>query len=103
MNKNNNDYENIDLDINKITAAVELAQKLIDDLYDEDPNGNTFTQRGFLDGKQIVLDYIEHNEFGCAVMHLLYMIHESEIDFPMQIKKEVHQIAKNNNIENYFK
>jgi hypothetical protein len=55
-----------------------------------------------LDGREIIRDYVEHNEWGVAFEHLLYMIHESEIDFPDDELRELHSIAKLNGLRNPY-
>ena len=35
---------------------------------------------GIIDGKQIIWEYLDYNEVGCAFDHLKYVINETEID-----------------------
>ena len=79
--------------IKSILAAANEAQKLIDELHLRDPGNETFEQVGFLDGREIVKEYIDHNEWGMGLEHLLYMIHESEIEFPDAVLLDLHQLA----------
>lgn len=41
----------------------------------------------------MVADYLEQHELGCAVHHLLYMIHESDIMFPSERVAALHRLA----------
>lgn len=79
--------------IAKLLEATDKAQGLINDLHQADPANATFKQTGILDGREIIQDYIEHNEWGVALEHLLYMIHESEITFAADELYELHSIA----------
>ncbi|WP_339735192.1 hypothetical protein [uncultured Gimesia sp.] len=78
---------------NKIIVATEIAQPLILKLHASDPTNVTFEQVGLLDGQDIVFEFLKHNERGCALDHLLYMIHESDIRYPREIMLEIHEIA----------
>jgi len=90
------------LDIKKILDATEKAQGLINDLHENDPSNGTFGQAGILDGRSIVQDYIDNNEWGLAFEHLLYMIYESGIRFPESELQELHSIARANGIRNAY-
>ncbi|MEO0796647.1 MAG: hypothetical protein AAFX93_15870 [Verrucomicrobiota bacterium] len=85
-----------------IRTATILAQQLIRDLHDRDPKNPTFDQAGLMDGELTVLDYIDHNESGAALEHLLYMIHESDIDFPRGRVEAVHELAQEWKIRNPY-
>lgn len=86
----------------KIIAATEIAQQLILKLHATDPTNITFEQVGLLDGQEIVFDFLKHNERGCALDHLLYMIHESDIRYPREIMLELHEIARSLNMKNHY-
>lgn len=77
-----------------VVSATELAHQLIHALRARDPTHSTFSQVGLLDGRDVVLDYIRHGELGCALHHLLYMVHESAIDFPRVRVLALHQLAE---------
>lgn len=89
-------------EIQLICDCAEQAHRLIHELYERDPHNETFEQVGFLDGKETVLDYISHGESGVALMHLLYMIHESDIRFDPQQVVKLHALAKYYEIDNYY-
>lgn len=89
-------------DIAKLLEATDKAQGLINDLHQADPSNTTFDQAGILDGREIIRDYVGHNEWGVAFEHLLYMIHESEIDFPDDELWELRSIAKLNGLHNPY-
>jgi hypothetical protein len=85
-----------------IEAAAETAHRLITDLYHSDPDNVSFTQVGLLDGRDTIMDFISHDEWGCALDHLLYMIHESDIDFPRETVHELHDLAKSHGMPNHY-
>jgi len=95
-------FRNTNPNIEKLLEATDKAQGLINDLHQADPANATFEQTGILDGREIIQDYVEHNEWGVAFEHLLYMIHESEIAFPSEELDELHAIASRNGIENPY-
>ncbi len=77
---------------NTIKAAAQLAHDL-HELHRSRPSDPTFEQVGFLDGRDTVLDYLDHGELGVALQHLLYMIHEANISFPAAVLHTLHDIA----------
>lgn len=93
------DLKSID---NKIVSATEIAQRLICELHLTAPTHETFEQVGLLDGQKQVLEYLQHNERGCALEHLLYMIHESDIQYPRETMLELHEIARALNQTNFY-
>ena len=70
-----------------------LAQSLINDLYKRDPDNETFEQNGILNGQEIVQDFIDNQEHGIAIEHLLYIVHESDISFPKTELEKLHSLA----------
>ena len=77
-----------------VRESCDLAQSMIADLRQSDPSNETFGQAGLLNGKDIVSEYLDHGELGCALSHVLYMVHESAISFPKEKAVELHEIAK---------
>jgi hypothetical protein len=88
--------------IEEITSAAAIAQQLILELHDTDPENKTFEQVGLLDGQNIIEDFIDNGEWGCALDHLLYMVHESTILFPRGTMLRLHEIARSYGIQNYY-
>ncbi len=86
----------------KIEVATEIAQKLIRDLHGSDPDNVTFKQVGLLDGQETIIDFINVGEWGCALDHLLYMIHESDIRFPRETMGELHHIDRFHGMKNHY-
>ena len=48
--------------IEEITSAAAIAQQLILELHDTDPENKTFEQVGLLDGQNIIEDFIDNGE-----------------------------------------
>jgi len=92
--------------MNKYVPEIErlskLAQKLIDQLQSSDSNNETFEQSGILNGQEIVIDYIKHGELGLSLEHLLYMIHESCITFPLNELGKLHSLANELGVRNNY-
>lgn len=78
----------------EIIALSQIAQSLIDQLYNQNPHDETFEQGGIICGQEIVEGYIHHNEQNFAIEHLLYIIYESKISFPTGKLELLHQIVK---------
>ena len=88
--------------IREIASWADTVQRLLHDLYDIDPGNPTFEQAGLLDGKDTVDEFLVHNELGCALEHLLYMIHESEVEVDRAIIDSVHLVVAELGIENPY-
>ncbi|MCA8989372.1 MAG: hypothetical protein KDA78_17110 [Planctomycetaceae bacterium] len=88
--------------IREIRHLVEMAHQQIQALYQTSPWNETFFQAGIVDGRDIVIDYLSHNEFGLAVEHLLYMIHESDISLELQLITRLHMIAECYHVSNPY-
>lgn len=43
------------------------------------PAGSPLDQNGLIDGRDVVLEYLEAGEPGEALEHLIYMVHEPEL------------------------
>ena len=54
---------------------------------------------GILDGKQIILEFLEYNEFGCAFEHLTYIINESNIKLNSKQTEEIKKVGNELNIK----
>jgi hypothetical protein len=88
--------------VREIQQCAELAHRKIHELHQTQPDNETFSQVGLLDGRDTVFDYLSHNEVGVALEHLLYMIHESDIAFDLQQVIRLHEIAKHFHIRNHY-
>lgn len=79
--------------IEQVLESADLAQELILQLHAQDPEHETFEQLGLLDGEDTVMDHIDHGDLGCALHHLLYMVHEADIPFPRDMVLNLHRMA----------
>lgn len=89
--------------IKSIERVADEAQQLIDAEFakcdDHPPPGSALDQNGLRDGKDIVLDYIAHNEGGIALDHLIYMIYETGITLSQESKTLISDLAQDMQIE----
>lgn len=85
-----------------ILESASEAQALLHELHALDPDNDTFTQVGLLDGSKTVSGYLDHNEFGVALDHVLYMIHESDIRYDADRVRKLHDLADTLNINNHY-
>jgi hypothetical protein len=58
------------------------------------PDDHVLAQKGFKNGKEIVLDYVDHNEAGIAYEHLMYMIDGPSLVISGGCRAAVDRIAK---------
>jgi hypothetical protein len=79
-----------------------VAAKLIAELHARDPTHPTFDQVGLLSGAEVVAEFIGVNELGCALSHLLYMIHGSAIEFPKERVLRLHGLAADIGEPNHY-
>lgn len=79
---------------NSILNLSSEVQGLIDELHKRAPDDRTFDQVGIINSHTIIRDYVDNNEIGVAVEHLLYVITESNIEFPEKKKAAVVAAAK---------
>jgi hypothetical protein len=75
-----------------ISRLVSEIQDSIDDLYLKEPNNPTFEQEGFINGSNIVKEYIDQGEYGVAIEHLIYMVYESDISYPTEILEKLQSL-----------
>ncbi len=85
-----------------ILRLAGFVQTLILELNAREPDNETFGQEGMLNGLSIVNEYLDEDEYGIAIDHLLYMVYESDISYPSEIIEELHTIASKYNIENRY-
>ena len=89
-------------DEHEVIDAAKLAQSQIAELHIADPNNSAFEQLGLRDGFEIVRDFVNHGELGCALDHLLYMVHETPIPFPPERVLALHALAVRNGWKNHY-
>lgn len=93
---------NFEKAVSKLRQCAEMTHCLIHELHKTDPDNETFTQVGLLDGRDIVVDYLSQNEIGTALEHLLYMIHESDIAFDADQVTCLHELAAELGVCNHY-
>ena len=88
--------------IQETLRIVEIIQIEIIKIYKMNPNSGIFNQMGLIDGMDIVRDYIDHNEMGCAVDHVFYMIYESGINVNENYLDRINIIANDIGVKNKY-
>lgn len=76
-----------------LIAAATWGER-ISRLHSEQPSHPGFEQLGMLNGQALVTEYVEHQELGLAVEHLLYMVHEMGADWPRKDVSELDELAR---------
>ena len=56
--------------------------------------GTALAQAGLKDGLATVTDYLQHNETGVALHHLLYMVTETEVELAEPYKTRLAKLAR---------
>lgn len=88
-----------------IRLASEI-QSLVDDEFrkcnDIPLPDSALDQAGLRDGKEVVINYVNFNEFGLAVEHLIYMVSETGIDLTPQTRNELQEVADRMRIKQTF-
>ena len=85
-----------------ISKLASVIQDSINELFLKEPNNPTFEQKGFINGSNIVEEYIDQGEYGLSIEHLIYMVYESDICYPTEIIEELHSLTSKYNIKNPY-
>lgn len=86
----------------KISYLTSEVQNLINELYSKQPDSETFEQEGILNGYQIIQEYLDEGENSLAIEHLLYMVNESEIEYPNEIIEGINELTSKYKIKNPY-
>ncbi len=89
-------------DQEQIIRLAETAQRLITELHINEPDNETFEQTGIINGFTIIKEFIDTDEVGLALEHLLYMIYESDIFYPESAFQELHNLTSKYKIDNFY-
>jgi hypothetical protein len=90
------DYQFADLRADFIEVLNEVSS-LLSTAYEQlgpVPENHVLAQEGFKNGKEIVLDYVDHGEAGLAYEHLMSMIDEPSLVISEACKVALDRIAK---------
>ena len=80
--------------VNEVKEIAVIVNDLTSKLYEVEPTHYCFEEVGKLNSLDIVLDYINHGELGCALSHLLYVVHGSPIKIDKKYIVVLHRIAR---------
>lgn len=94
--KNHADHKNLPSE-ERLRCATSKVQRLVDSKFaeiDGEPSADSpLSQVNLLEGDKVVYDYLVHGESGLALDHLRYMIDETCIELPLDLSKEIQEIA----------
>ncbi len=79
-----------------VKAAIHEISALVADAYRAGgpvADNHPLAQAGLADGRDVVLDYLEHNEAGLAYDHLIYMVVEADLKLSEKCKSAIMRIA----------
>lgn len=76
-----------DLILSVLSDVEPLMQAAFDSVRGTPPSGSALDQVFLLDGREVVVDYLEHGEPGLALEHVIYMISA----LPQDISQETYQ------------
>lgn len=80
-----------------ILQALEEVQQLMESAFEAvsgtPAEGSSLDQAGLIDGGAIIVDYLNHNEAGVALDHLLYMIIEPPLSISLVTFELIAQAA----------
>ncbi|MBD9399054.1 MafI family immunity protein [Pseudomonas sp. PDM11] len=79
-----------------VQAAIHEISALVADAYRAGrpvADSHPLAQAGLADGRDVVLDYLEHNEAGLAYDHLMYMVVEADLKLSEKCKSAISRIA----------
>lgn len=81
-----------------IRRTAEAVQLFVDmelaKCNDQPKEGSNLDQLGLRDGKSIVEDFLNHNEPGLALEHLVYMIEETDMVLSEEVRTQIKMIAQ---------
>lgn len=89
-------------DQQQIIELAEIAQELVANLYINEPENETFEQSGIINCLEAIKEFINEDEIGLAIEHLLYLIYESDIFYPESELHKVHALASKYEINNFY-
>ena len=75
-----------------VTRVVDETRLALQELHARHPNDATFEQVSILEGHKEVMSELQVGELVCAIDHLLYMIHESTLSYPVADVRALHAI-----------
>ncbi|PKV50923.1 hypothetical protein ATE84_2992 [Aquimarina sp. MAR_2010_214] len=72
----------------------ELAKSILNDQWKSRVSSVEIESTGILDGQEIVFEFLEKNESGCAFDHLNYVVSETETKLTAEQVVKIKQIDK---------
>ncbi|MBQ0786174.1 MAG: hypothetical protein KBT69_01645 [Oceanihabitans sp.] len=78
----------------------ELANGILNEQWHKEISKAKIESSGILDAKEIIFEFLNHNENGCAYEHLAYVVSELNLKLTSDQTSEMHKLAKKLNIKN---
>ena len=81
----------------KIKNTADKLQRIVDTEFqlsnDNDNAPDWIQSQGLRDGASLIHEFVEQNEIGLAIEHLIYIISEMELNIPSDLRKDIKIIA----------
>lgn len=76
-----------------------MTNSILNEGWQKEISKTNVESAGIIDGGEIVFDFLENNEWGCAFEHLTYIISEIDLDLNPEQNDRMDRIAKKLNIK----
>ncbi|WP_115839807.1 hypothetical protein [Winogradskyella sediminis] len=72
----------------------DLSEKILNDQWKSRIESTEIDSAGIIDCEEIISEFLEQNEFGCAFKHLTYVISETETNLTTEQANRIKQLNK---------
>ncbi len=80
----------------------DLAKNILNDKWKGRISSKEIESAGILDCQEIISEFLEQNELGCAFEHLTYVVSETETNLTTEQANKIKQLDKElNSLSNY--
>ena len=77
----------------------ELTNSILNEQWQEEVSRTKIESSGILDGREMIFEFIQRNEYGCAYEHLAYIISELNMELTSDQIIEMDRLAKKLNVK----
>lgn len=70
----------------------DLTKRVLNNQWNKRVSTSKIKSAGILDGKEIIFEFLELNEYGCAFEHLTYVVSETETKLTTGQAKKIKQL-----------
>jgi hypothetical protein len=78
----------------------ELTNSILNEQWQKEISKTKIESYGILDGREIIFEFLDHNENGCALEHLAYVVSELGISLTSDEIINMDKLAKKLNVKN---